>query len=127
MKLTVILPLPPPELSPNSRCHWAKKAKVTNKYRVDAFKAMTAAICNARLLKSVPWRGDIGVRSAFFFKAARRRDRDNALASLKAAFDGVADAGLVFDDDQFVPYPAVLSVDRGNPRVELTFTTEGER
>lgn len=31
----------------------------------------------------------------------RRRDRDNLIASLKGALDGLADAGVVVDDEAF--------------------------
>ena len=55
----------------------------------------------------------------FFFKTRRRRDRDNLLASLKAAFDGLADAGLVADDSGLIHMPVEQYIDRADPRVEL--------
>jgi hypothetical protein len=48
------------------------------------------------------------------------------MGSLKAAYDGIVDSGLVVDDDfdhmqRGVP---TFSVDRDYPRVELTITRE---
>jgi len=59
------------------------------------------------------------VTARFFFKTRRRRDRDNLLASLKAAFDGLADAGLVADDSGLIHMPVEQYIDRADPRVEL--------
>jgi len=59
------------------------------------------------------------VTARFFFKTRRRRDRDNLLASLKPAFDGLADAGLVVDDSGLIHMPVEQHIDRTDPRVEL--------
>jgi len=59
------------------------------------------------------------VTARFFFRNRRRRDRDNLLASLKPAFDGLADAGVVGNDSGMVHMPVEQYVDRTNPRVEL--------
>jgi len=66
------------------------------------------------------------VESVFFYKIKRRRDRDNCLAQLKAAFDGLADAGLVVDDSDFIHMPVRLEFDKANPRVELHITRAEE-
>lgn len=117
--VTIRLPLPSRELSPNGRFHWrssarAKKfARLTAKYATEAQAGfaraggeMAKATCEAR----------------FYFKQDRRRDRDNLLASLKAYFDGVADAGLVRNDSDMTYLPVVVAIDRTNPRVELHIT-----
>jgi Holliday junction resolvase RusA-like endonuclease len=41
------------------------------------------------------------------------------LSSLKAAFDGLADAGLIADDSGLTHLPVIVKVDKLNPRVEL--------
>lgn len=52
----------------------------------------------------------------------RRRDKDNLLASLKAAFDGAQDAGLIADDSGLTYLPIVITEpDKANARVTLTF------
>ena len=57
--------------------------------------------------------------ATFFFRDKRRRDRDNLLASLKAAFDGIAAAGVVEDDADLTHLPVRVEVDKADPRVEI--------
>ena len=59
------------------------------------------------------------VTSKFFFRDRRRRDRDNLLASLKPAFDGIADARVVTNDSGMIHMPVEQYVDRPDPRVEI--------
>ena len=96
------LPMPPRELSPNYRGHWGKIAGYKKSYRDHCLV----------LAKSVMWRqkrlypkdGEfplalpVVAEVTFTFPDRRRRDQDNALASLKAAWDGLVDAGLLADD-----------------------------
>lgn len=112
MSIILTLRLPPPELSPNVRCHWAKKAKAVHLYRELA--KIHAMAHRPRL----PWKAAT-VRCRFYVKDKRRRDKDNFLASLKAAFDGIADAGIVADDSALTYLPIEIFVDKGNPRVEI--------
>jgi crossover junction endodeoxyribonuclease RusA len=118
--LTVTLSLPPKALSPNARTHWAAKAKAVAAYRGEAFLMARRAV--AGVGKGGDWWAkvdtEIMVRSTFWFRVERRRDRDNAQASLKAALDGIAEA-LGVDDSRFVMAPATLLVDPDNPRVEV--------
>jgi crossover junction endodeoxyribonuclease RusA len=109
--IRLILPFPPPELNPNKRLHWAAKTKIKN-----AEKEMGYAL-------SLPHRGQIkgNVALELIFHASSNRayDLDNALASCKAAIDGIA-TGLGINDKQFQP----ITIDRGtvdkeNPRVEI--------
>ena len=55
----------------------------------------------------------------WYARDQRRRDKDNALASLKATFDGLVDAGLLHDDSALTHLPLVFMVDPKNPRIEL--------
>jgi hypothetical protein len=43
---------------------------------------------------------------------------------LKAAYDGIVEAGLLVDDDSahLTTLPAAFDIDRDTPRVELTIT-----
>ena len=59
----------------------------------------------------------VGVR--WYAASSRSRDGDNALASLKAAFDGLADAGVVDNDSGITHLPVSFSIDLKRPRVEL--------
>ena len=72
----------------------------------------------------VPWWNACRVEPEFFFKNDQRRDQDNAMGSIKAAYDGIVDAGLVNDDDydQMKRGEPKFSVDKKCPRVQLTIT-----
>jgi crossover junction endodeoxyribonuclease RusA len=113
--MTFTLPLPPKELSPNARVHWAAKAAVTKWYRAEA--------------RVAGWRVPAGQRPGWteavasvvvYAPTRRRMDRDNALASLKSAFDGLVDAGILADDAGLHHAPLRLEHDKARPRVEIT-------
>lgn len=110
-KIHLILPYPPSELNPNKRLHWAQKTKIRN-----AEKEMGFALALAYKGKLT---GEIPLSLIFHAATNRSYDLDNALASCKAAIDGLA-AGLGVNDKQFRP----ITIDRGlpdknNPRVEI--------
>ena len=113
--VTVVLSLPPRGLSPNARLNWADKARLTRGYRELAHAATRAAGGWKR-----QWPRAIAT-ARFFFRTPRRRDEDNARASLKAAFDGMVDAGLLVGDTaaHLTHGRPVMAVDPGNPRVEI--------
>jgi Holliday junction resolvase RusA-like endonuclease len=46
------------------------------------------------------------------------------LASCKAIFDGLADAGVVVNDAAFAYMPVLTDVDKSNPRVVVTITED---
>lgn len=120
----VDLPLPPPELSPNARVHWRKRAEKSRRYRRAArWIAMEAQGGTPR-----NWSRAVA-RVTFTWPDARRRDADNAIASLKAAFDGLVDAGVVSDDSTAVlrrPEPE-HRIDRGHPGVVIeVFSDQAE-
>ena len=91
---SVILPWPPRELSPNSRTHWAKKAKAAKAYRLDCFYLAKEAKVTA------PKEGPINLHIEFVPPDRRPRDLDNMLASIKSGLDGLAEA-LGVNDKRF--------------------------
>ena len=121
-QVTIILPLPGGILSPNCTVGSIggrfMKAAAIKKYRRLAEKAVVS-----ECIDTSPWRA-VTVQATFFFKDRRRRDPDNALGSLKAAYDGIVDSGLVADDDwdRMKRMEPVLAFDHNHPRVELTIT-----
>lgn len=117
--LAVRLPLPPPRLSPNARTHWRPKARATRSYRTAAAFYARDAMATAGIRGG--WT-DAEVQAQFFFPTSHRRDADNLLASLKAAFDGLADAGVVTNDRNLIHLPVMQSKDRDDPRVVLRIT-----
>ena len=110
LEIGVVLPLPDRRLSPNARVCWQAKARSVKAYRAFSF---SLAQRYPRAWKSAE------AQATFFFRDRRRRDRDNLLASLKAAFDGIAAAGVVEDDADLTHLPVRIEVDRENPRVEI--------
>jgi hypothetical protein len=57
---------------------------------------------------------------AFFLPDARHRDDDNLAASCKAYRDGIADGLKVDDSTLALAGRPSLTIDRANPRVEIT-------
>lgn len=99
--ITIELPWPDKDLSPNTNLHWYPKNKAKDKAREDG------AWCTHMVMM------DMSIPVDSFFvenceKATlifhppdrRRRDQDNAIASMKSYLDGVCDK-LGFDDSQF--------------------------
>ena len=109
----VTLGWPSPLLSPNSRKHWSVKAKATKAARSEAFYA-------TRVVTTIKPNWKAAALSVTFNPPdKRRRDRDNLQASLKAHFDGIADA-LGINDSLFVPTYAFGPVVKGGAvRVEI--------
>lgn len=118
--LSITLPIPPIELRPNGRPHWAAKAKRVREYRKAAAWAMRAAIAELPLSDFIrlPLKA-VDVCPVYFHKTARRWDADNCIASLKAAIDGLQDAGLIVNDSGVSWRAPVQMKDKANPRVEL--------
>lgn len=113
----VTLDLPPKELSPNGRTHWARKARAVRQYRM---KAWAAARTETNAYRWEWERAEL--RAVWFLPDRRRRDPDNLMSSLKAAIDGLTDAHVLADDRGLVIHPPVMMVDRQHPRVELTIS-----
>ena len=114
--MKLVLPLPPPELSPNARPHYMAKAKATAEYREIAKEE--AMIWCADHKNTFPW-DRATIELTFFFQREGRRDPDNLLASCKAAFDGLRDAGVLTDDDKITHLPVIRYKDKDNPRLEM--------
>jgi hypothetical protein len=92
------------------------KSSAAKKYRRQAKEAV-----EAENVENAPW-ALVGVKAEFRFKNDCRRDQDNAVASIKAAYDGIVDAGLVLNDDydHMKREMPEFSVDKKNPCVILT-------
>lgn len=86
MTVTLTLPWPPRECSPNARVHHMVKARAVKKARTDAW----ALGCAARLRDIKALR--VNVQVTFHEPDRRHRDDDNLVASFKPLRDGLADA-----------------------------------
>lgn len=111
----IVLSWPPACLSPNARVHWSVKAKATKAYRKEAgWKTIEAK-------EKVCGDGPIYLHVYFYPPDDRRRDGTNMLASLKSAFDGIADALHVNDIRFHVTYEVCKKFPpRGMVRVVVT-------
>lgn len=78
-----------PPLSLNDRMHWRKKASITKTVRY-------IVLVEAR--REVPPCAAAVVELHYVPRDARRRDRDNLVATLKPCMDGLVDAGVIPDD-----------------------------
>jgi Holliday junction resolvase RusA-like endonuclease len=117
-QVSITLPMPHAHLSPNSRCHWAQKSKAKKAQRTAAAVALHIETIAQRPL----WKA-ANVQIEVTPPDRRRRDKDNLLASLKAAFDGAQDAGLIADDSGLTYLPITIQApDKQNAGVKLTFT-----
>lgn len=99
--LTVELPWPDAKLNPNRSkgTHWGMAAAIRKDAKMNAYALTLQAMMGDRLwaCPSAP-----SLTITFVQPDRRARDRDNLLAALKPALDGVA-AALRIDDSQFDP------------------------
>jgi len=121
--ITIVLDLPPRLLSPNAQRggHWRHKRDAIKKYR--SYTCMMARLkALAKCPDSIPWNKAKALAAFYWPDRTHRRDELNALASLKSAFDGFVDAGLIVDDDSehLTHGPTTFQVDANYPRVEIT-------
>lgn len=94
--LTLHLAWPHPDLNPNARIHWARKARQVKAYRAECrFDAKAQGLGNIEADK-------LALDIEFRPPNRIRRDRDNLIASFKAGADGIADACGI-DDADFIP------------------------
>lgn len=97
------LPLPHKALWPNGRPHWATKARETKKHRAWAYAATLAHLGRHPIN---PEAKRFAILATFYPKTRHPIDEDNAVASLKAYQDGIAQAMKV--DDRLFETPTVF-------------------
>lgn len=88
--LTLDFPWRAPRLSPNKRMHWAKRAGIVSEVRNWTYYAVKQA--------KVPPSQHVTVELHYQPARKGRYDADNLVLDLKAACDGIPDAGVVADD-----------------------------
>ena len=113
--VVIELDLPPRCLSPNARAHYFTRASAVKRYRTLAMWCTVEAMAKAGLSTNGCHWQQVTVQCTFRFAQRRRRDKDNLLASMKAAFDGIADSGLVVDDSAMTHLPVEISIDPTRP------------
>lgn len=105
------LPLPPKELSPNARVHWAAKARAVKKYRSDAWLCAAGSCAPNKAPKWVR----ATMQATFNFHRNGRRDKDNFAAMLKPVADALMDAGVIVDDCGLSHDAIEFTVDKSQP------------
>jgi crossover junction endodeoxyribonuclease RusA len=96
--MLITLHWPDRRLNPNSRPHWATKAKLAKNYKEYGYVTARLAMIQDKKYK---FDGKIALDIKFYPKDKRRRDLDNCLASIKHGLDGIAQA-LGVDDSCFM-------------------------
>ncbi len=121
MTLVLRLPWPPRELSPNVKVHWGTKKRATDLYKAECFVAIRDVIGHAERPEPLQ---EATAKVVFVVPDRRRRDIDNAMASIKPAFDAMVTAGLLVDDDSKHLKLAApeMRVQRGERYVEVTLS-----
>lgn len=121
--VAIILPLPPAVLSPNRPCG-SRGGRFARAAAAKKQRRLAREAIEAQRIESGPWE-HATVKATFVHATKRRRDDVNHLAMLKAAYDGIVDAGLLVDDDSshLTTLPCSFALGR-EPRVELLITRE---
>jgi len=115
----ITLSWPPKQLSPNARLHWAQKARVAKKYRADCYMLTKQASVE------LPKTDKLHLFVDFYMPDKRRRDQDNMEASMKSAYDGIAEA-LGVNDSRFVIHPFLRDEIIKGGMVTITITGHKE-
>lgn len=120
--VTIVLPLPIQVLQPNCTVG-SFGGRMLKASAIKRYRALTCLAVESECVETMPW-GKVVVQAKFFYKDKRKRDQDNAMGSLKAAYDGIVDSGLVADDDYKHMKRTYMDfgIDKKHPRVELTIT-----
>lgn len=111
MSKAILLPWPAQELRPNRSVHWARLSTARKHQKETAFWL-------AKEAKLFAPAGPLRVRLDAYPKHERRRDKDNLIASCKAALDGIAQA-IGVDDSLFDPVCVIHPAD-GRGVIEIT-------
>lgn len=117
--ITITLPLPDGSMSGHANGHWRKKASATKTMR---YQACVMAMATGKIPKEA-W-APARIDYAFFLASDRRTDEANLIQRCKPYVDGITDSGIILDDNWRVLKTGsiAVSVDRENPRVEITIT-----
>jgi crossover junction endodeoxyribonuclease RusA len=105
-------------LNANDRAHWSQKAKLTKGWRENS---------RAQSVRTPSSGGQIDrahIVATLHFGDDRKRDVGNYAITVKAAIDGLVDAGVIPDDnDDHLIGPDLRRGDsNGQPRIVLTVT-----
>ena len=120
-EIVIELPLPPPELSPNSRVHPLQRAHNARRVRCITCYVVRGVLVE-RGLDRPRWRR---AHVQYTWRSLRGPlpDPDNVIARCKAVLDGLVDAGLIADDREV---SVTARVERGKPCLIVTVVPGAE-
>jgi Holliday junction resolvase RusA-like endonuclease len=90
------------------------------KKKARAAASVAAALVLFEAQASPPRWTSAKIHACFYHKTRARRDKANLVGSLKAAIDGIQDAGIVVDDFVLAAPTVDDLIDKDSPRVEIT-------
>ena len=122
--ISITLPWPSADLSPNARVHWATLARAKKKAKNEAW-GLTKAIMGPLGIRAAEMTGPLDVQITFHPEIDRDRDRDNFQARLKGQLDGIALA-LGVNDTNFHPV-TTFGAKRKPHCVVITVTQRGDQ
>ena len=101
--MKIVLPWPDAKLNPNRSkgAHWASTSALRKAAKGDAI-ALTVQALHETGIVWTGFSGIVALSITFVQPDKRARDRDNLLAALKPALDGIAQA-IGVNDSQFDP------------------------
>lgn len=115
--------LPPPIIGGNAKTRSTGRARARHvkTYRSEACQLFSACLAAWRRKTGQRWvpLRVVTVRPIFYWPDLRRRDRDNAMASLKPVWDGMEDARLIENDRGITALPPVFGLDKKRPRLHV--------
>ena len=117
--IAIELPWPPRELHPNSRAHWAKRAKAAKRCRVLGW-GLTLEAGVRRNDPDIPQA--LKVTAVFFPPDDRRRDEDGMLSNIKSYLDGISDVIGIDDSKWQIALRKEAPKKGGSVRIELEAT-----
>ena len=111
-KLTLTLPLPPKELSPNASSPWNPKAKWFRiRARKDYRELIYVCACQSTPDRRTLLNTKVRMTETYRIAGKRKRDVRNLFAAFKAGEDGLVDAGIIPGDDDSV-------LEHGAPKIQ---------
>jgi hypothetical protein len=119
--LTICLPLPPREISPNARRGQSRFAALKKSRAVKKHRVLAKIVLGSALVKhGIERPAFTGYSMAFYFRTSAYRDDDNADGSCKAYRDGMATALGIDDRNLRKSALSTHAKDAKCPRVEIT-------
>ena len=122
--VTITLGIPDRRLRPNHK-PFSRGGAIAKSVEVKGYRRTAYWMTRQEIGSHGPaWQRAVARATWYLGKGQKRLDEDNALATLKPAFDGMQDAGLILNDRGLRHKSPVWFRDSENPRVEIYVVCE---